>query len=245
MSSNTNQPASGVAGNTSPQLNAASGPAATTARATTWQKHKKKIVLILAAIALVTGVLVYTSSGVRIGGVIVTGLIIRHVGMKFGKNPDMSWGSILGYVGTVIIVVAVLSSSFVQKPLEWFNTAEAGVAGGTLSLGSSCTDVHRVTAGDEFVLSRVCGTDGVRVPASLDPKFGISDARFAGAFHDWVSSPWDKHDNGLLHLTVLRWPEGVNEVTVRVYTPAEAAEIDANVSEPSQSQTTEETFVVK
>jgi hypothetical protein len=123
MSSNTSNSTSGVTGNTPAATNAAAGAQATSARATFWQKNSKAVIMVMAAIALVTSVIVYTSAGVRIGGLIVTGLIIWYIGKQWSKGLDTSWGSILKYVGIVVIVITLLPSNFVQKPLEGLNWA--------------------------------------------------------------------------------------------------------------------------
>jgi hypothetical protein len=176
--------------------------------------------------------IVLAQAGLGFGQQLLVAVLLIVAGSQLSRLtskslPNFHWPMLAKGVGWVFLVAVLINSPFVQKPLEGLNWASRELGEVDVpSMMKECTDVHRVTAGDEFVLSRACGSDDVRVPPTLDPRFHISDSRFYGYFHDWVSSPWDEHDSGLLHLTVMRWPEGVNEVTVRVYTPAQGAKIN-------------------
>ena len=145
----------------------------------------------------------------------------------------IGWKFLKGTLGTLVLtggVIAILAVLLFSNPGTAMRDAvdSAAEQGGTSASLWGCPDEHKVKAGDTFVLTKTCPKVNVRFPyGQQDLELKISNSRFSGYFEDWAHLPWDKKEAYLLNVTMYKWPEGENEVTVEVLSAAEAAKNNA------------------
>lgn len=223
MSNNT--PTTGVTGNTQPQLNAAAGSSATNNLKTFWSKHKKVLGIALAAMFVYFAIVTFTSVDVGVGGLLVTGLIGWFISKQLAKKKPLSVASVIGMASIGLIVIVLLNTAFIQKPLEGINSLEKNLAN-----ISNCPGTKPVGVGGKFMIHKGCEKSMITVPMSLDPWYKIEDGRFAGEFANWFEATWDKHNGALIHIKPIKWPEGVDEVEVQILTKEQVqAEQDVDI----------------
>jgi hypothetical protein len=227
MSNNSSTPA-GVTGNVPQQLNTAAGPQATSNRLKSWVKNNKILTGVLALMAIYTFVSTFVSYGMGFGGLLVTLFLLRYAHKQYEKNSKPTVVSLVGHLIAAIIALTVINSNFVQKPLEMVNAANEELGEiDAREVFIDCIDRDRVEADGYFTLRKGCADQSIETPTGFDPRFHIEDGRFPGAFGEWVTSAWDEHRGNTVNFTHNKWPEGVDEVVVRMVNVERAAEIDA------------------
>lgn len=225
MSTNNTQAPQGVTGNTHTALNGALGTTTTSFRGIFRKDNAKWWGYALITSFLVVMVIGYTASGVQFAGLILTGLIALYIGNNLRQKPDKSIGALVYYAAIALIAGTVIASDLGQAILGQVNKTEEKLAVSIASLG--CIDRDPVVEDGYFTLRKECENQSIETPAGFDPRFHIEDRRFPGASTDWVAQEWDKLRGNTMNFTHLKWPEGVNEVQLRMVSVERAAKINA------------------
>jgi hypothetical protein len=168
--------------------------------------------------------IVLAQAGLSFGQQLMVAVLLIVAGSQLSKLtsrslPESHWPILAKGAGWVFFVAVMVNSSFVQKPLEWINSAEKRAAAGTLICSDEPVVVQtKETSSDGgiFALNNSC-------PVVLDLDLLRLQAKAAGLVEfqphvvrtlDNPDAVMDQRESSLFRVSQITWVNGRPMMTV-------------------------------